>query len=54
MKAVLSYPVSYCSVIVHRTQSDQTANAIHADGERNPIRLRSPSDDLNAKCTNIY
>ena len=54
MKATLSYPISFCSVIVHRTQSNQTADAIHADGERNPIRLRSPSNDLNAKCTNTY
>lgn len=51
MKAALSYPISFCSVIVHQTQSNQTANAIHADGERNPIRLRTPFNDLNDKCT---
>ena len=28
-------------VIVHRTQSNQTANAIRSDGERNPIRRRT-------------
>ena len=54
MKALLSYPVSYCSFIVHRSPSDQTPDAIQSDGGRNPIRLRSPPDDLNAKCTDIY
>ena len=54
MKAALSYPISFCSVIVHRTQSDQTADAIHADGERNPRRRRTPFNDLNDKCTNTY
>ena len=44
MKATLSYPISFSSVIVHRTQSTQTANAIHADGERNPCRRRTQSD----------
>ena len=44
MKAALSYPISFCSVIVHRTQSTQTADAIHADGERNPIRRRTQSN----------
>ena len=28
-------------VIVHRTQSDQTPNAIRLDTERKPIRLRT-------------
>ena len=28
-------------VIVHRTQSNQTANAIRLDGERNPIGWRT-------------
>ena len=32
----------------------QTADAIHADGGRDPIRLRSLSNDLNAKCTDTY
>ena len=54
MKALLSYPVSYCSLIVHRSPSDQIAFAIQSDYVRYPIRLRSPSDDLNAKCTDIY
>ena len=54
MKATLSYPISFCSVIVHRTQSNQIAFAIQSDRVRCPIRLRSPSDDLNAKCTNTY
>ena len=31
-------------VIVHRTQSDQTANAIQLDGERNSIGRRTESD----------
>ena len=31
-------------VIVHRTQSDQTANAIQSDGERNSIGRRTESD----------
>ena len=31
-------------VIVHRTQSNQTANAIRSDGERNPIRRRTETD----------
>ena len=43
MKATLSYPISFCSVIVHRTQSDQTADAIHADSGRNPCRRRTQS-----------
>ena len=63
MKATLSYPISFSSVIVHRTQSTQTANAIHADGERNPCRRRTQSDWAAdaiirgytcLKCTNIY
>ena len=31
-------------VIVHRTQSDQTADGNRLDGERNPIRRRTESD----------
>ena len=31
-------------VIVHRTQSNQTPNAIRSDTERNPIRRRTESD----------
>ena len=31
-------------VIVHRTQSDQTANGIRLDGERKPIGRRTESD----------
>ncbi len=31
-------------VIVHRTQSNQTANAIRSDTERNPIRRRTETD----------
>ena len=31
-------------VIVHRTQSNQTPNAIRSDGGRNPIRHRTQSD----------
>ena len=31
-------------VIVHRTQSDWTANGIRLDGERNPIGRRTESD----------
>ncbi len=31
-------------VIVHRTQSDQTANGIRLDGGRNPIGRRTESD----------
>ena len=31
-------------VIVHRTQSDRTANGIRSGGERNPIGWRTESD----------
>ena len=31
-------------VIVHRTQSNQTPNAIQSDTERNPIRQRTETD----------
>ena len=31
-------------VIVHRTQSNQTPNAIRSDGGRKPIRRRTESD----------
>ena len=31
-------------VIVHRTQSNQTPNAIQSDGGRNPIGRRTESD----------
>lgn len=31
-------------VIVHRTQSDQTADGNQSDGERNPIGWRTESD----------
>lgn len=31
-------------VIVHRTQSDQTADENRLDGERNPIGWRTESD----------
>ena len=31
-------------VIVHRTQSDQTAGGNRLDGERNPIGWRTESD----------
>ena len=31
-------------VIVHRTQTNQTANGIRLDGERNPIGWRTESD----------
>ena len=31
-------------VIVHRTQSDQTADGNRLDGERNPIGWRTESD----------
>ena len=39
-------PESAGCVIVHRTQSDQTANAIQSGGERNPIRWRTQHDIL--------
>ena len=32
------------NLIGHRTQSDQTPNAIRSDGGRNPIRRRTQSD----------
>ena len=33
-------------VIVHRTQSDQTADGNRLDGERNPIGRRTESDRM--------
>ena len=33
-------------VIVHRTETDQTPNAIQSDTERNPIRRRTKSDQM--------
>ena len=33
-------------VIVHRTQSDQTADGNRLDGERNPIGWRTESDRM--------
>ena len=33
-------------VIVHRTQTNQTPNAIQSDTERNPIRQRTESDRM--------
>lgn len=53
MKAALSYPISFCSVIVHRTPSNQIADAARSDCVRHPIRLRSVNDDFCFVCKSI-
>lgn len=53
MKATLSYPISFCSVIVHRTPSNQIAFAIQSDCVRHPIRLRSVNDDFCFVCQSV-
>lgn len=53
MKAALSYPISFCSVIVHRTPSNQIAFAIQSDCVRRPIRLRPVNDDFCFVCKSI-
>ena len=51
--ALLIYSAPH-SFIVHRTQSDRTANATRSDGGRNLIGHRTRSDDLSAEIAGLY